>query len=107
MFLYIIKLYAFLIKVSVTTKQLIRRNSVCSLKNLAIFFHRVSIEIGLTLPLPVCFHSLFKETTPPHPNPPRKPLHNKSFIKNGLLEEMEGVNDNASAFMHLNVKANK
>ena len=31
----------------------------------------------------------------------------KPFIKKGLLEEMEGVNDNASAFMHLNVKANK
>ena len=25
----------------------------------------------------------------------------------GSLEEIEGVNDNASAFMHLNIKANK
>ena len=30
----------------------------------------------------------------------------KPFIKNGLLEEMEGVNDNTSAFMHLNIKIN-
>ena len=41
-------------------------------------------------PPPVCFHSLS--------------LHNKAFIKKGLLEEIEGVNDNASAFMHLNLK---
>ena len=50
-------------------------------------------------PPPVGFHSLFKD--------PSSPLHNKPFIKNGLLEEMEGVNDNASAFMHLNIKTNK
>ena len=31
----------------------------------------------------------------------------KAFIKKGTLEEMEGVNDNATAFMHLNMKANK
>ena len=31
----------------------------------------------------------------------------KPFIKNGLLEEMEWVNDNASAFVHLNIKINK
>ena len=61
------------------------------------FFHRVNIEIGLTPPLPlfVFIRSL------------RTPLHNKPFIKKGSLEEMEGVNDNASAFMHLNIKANK
>ena len=35
------------------------------------------------------------------------PLHNKPFIKKGLLEDMEGVNDNASAFIHLKIKANK
>ena len=60
------------------------------------FFHRVSIEIGLTPPLPlfVFIRSL------------RTPLHNKPFIKKGSLEEMEGVNDNASAFMHLNIKTN-
>ena len=32
------------------------------------------------------------------------PLHSKPFIKKGLLEEMERVNDNASAFMHLNIR---
>ena len=31
----------------------------------------------------------------------------KPFIKKCLLEEMEGVNDNFSAFMHLNMKINK
>ena len=30
----------------------------------------------------------------------------KPFIKKGLLEEMEWVDDNASAFMHLNIKIN-
>ena len=67
------------------------------------FFHRVNIEIGLTPPLssppPVCFHLLFKDLP--------LPLHNKPFLKKGSLEEMEGINDNASAFMHLNIKANK
>ena len=29
------------------------------------------------------------------------------LIKKGLLELMEGVNDNASAFMHLDIKTNK
>ena len=101
MFMYIKKSLRLLIKLSATTKQLIRRNSICCLKNQAIFFHRVSIEIGLAppLPSPVCFHSLFKDFL--------FPLHYKTFIKKGSLEEMEGVNDNASAFMHLNIKANK
>ena len=49
-------------------------------------------------PPPVCFHSLFKD--------PPSPLHNNPFIKKGLLEEIEGVNDNASEFMHLNIKTN-
>ena len=49
-------------------------------------------------PPPVGFHSLFKDPLP---------LHNKPFIKKGSLEEMEGVIDNASAFMHLNIKTNK
>ena len=41
----------------------------------ANFFHRVSTEIGLTLPSlpPVCFHSLFKDLP--------LPVHNKSFLK--------------------------
>ena len=75
--------------------QRIRRNSICCLKNQAIF-HRVSTEIGLTPPLSlfVYIHSL---RTP-------SPLHNKPFIKKGLLEEIEGVNDNASGFMHVNIK---
>ena len=91
--------YAFLIKPLATPKHLIRRNSICCLKNQTIF-NRVSIEISLTSPLPrIGFHSLFKD--------PSSPLHNKPFIKNSLLEEMEGVNDNASAFMHLNIKTNE
>ena len=94
MLMYIKSVYAFLIKLSATTKQLITRNSICCLK---IFFNRVNIEIGLTPPLPlfVFIRSL------------RIPLHNKPFIKKSSLEEMEGVNGNASAFMHLNIKASK
>ena len=34
-------------------------------------------------------------------------LHNKTFIKNSSLEEIEGVKVNASTFMHLNIKTNK
>ena len=86
------------IKLSATTKQLIRRNSICCLKN-QVIFHRVSIEIGLTAPLPLFV--LIRSLSNP------LPLHNKPFIKKGLLEEMEGVNDNANAFMHLNIKTNK
>ena len=65
------------------------------------FFHRVSIETGVTPPLlsPVCVHLLFKDLP--------VPLNNKHFIKKGSLKEMERVNDNASASMHLNIKANK
>ena len=44
--------YAFSIKRLAAAKQLIRRNSICCLKNQAIF-HRVNIEIGLTPPLPL------------------------------------------------------
>ena len=59
-------------------------------------FQGVSIEIGLTptLPMFVFIHSF---RTP-------LPLHNKTFVKIGLLEEMKGINDNASAFMHPNIK---
>ena len=98
MFMYIKKSLRLLIKLSATTKQLIRRNSICCLKNQAIF-HRVSIEIGLTPPLHLFVFIRFLRTP--------CTLRNKPFIKKGSLEEMEGVNDNASAFMHLNVKANK
>ena len=72
--------YAFFIKLLATSKQLIRRNSICCLKN-QVIFHRVNIEIGLN---PRLWETL------------------KSLIKRGLLEEIEGVNDNFSAFMHLN-----
>ena len=53
--------YAFLIKLLATAKQLIRTNSICCLKNEAIF-HRASID---SFPPPVCFHLLFKD----HPSP--------------------------------------
>ena len=46
----------------------------------------------------VRFYSLFKDTLRP------PPLHNKSFIKKGSLQEMEGFNDDASALVHLNTK---
>ena len=58
--------YAFLIKLLATTKQLIRRNSICCLKNQAIF-HRVSIDIGLTPPLPL-FVFIRSLRTPPLPS---------------------------------------
>ena len=45
---------------------------------------------------------------PMHPMPPPQLWETlKLFIKKGLLEEMESVNDNASAFVHLNIKINK
>ena len=90
--------YAFFIKLLATAKQLIRRNSICCLKNQAIF-HRVSTEIGLT-PLLTLFVLIRSLRTP-------SLLHNKPFIKKGFLEEIEGVNGNASAFIHLNIKINK
>ena len=99
MFIYIKIVYTFLIKLSATTKQLIRSNSICCLKNLAIFFHRVNIEIGFSPPLPM-FAFIQSLRHPP-------PLHNKPFIKKVSLEEMEGVNHSVSAFMNLHVKANK
>ena len=65
------------------------------------FFHRVSIEIDLIPPLPSqCLFSFAFKDLP-------LLLSNKPFIKKGSLGEMEEVNDNASAFMHLNIKANK
>ena len=41
---------------------------------------------------------------PPHTPPTMG--NPDTLIKKGLLEEMEGVNDNTSAFMHLNIKIN-
>ena len=58
--------YPFLIKLLATAKQLIRRNSICCLKNQAIF-HRVSIEIVLTPPLPL-FASIRSLRTPLPPS---------------------------------------
>ena len=88
--------YAFLMKLLATTKQPIRRNSILLFKKSGIFFHRVSMEIDLTLPHPKLVF-----------NRSLRALHNKSFIKKDSLEEMEEVNDNASAFMHLHIKTNK
>ena len=58
--------------------------------------HRDRLDPFPPLPLFVYIRSL----RPPFP------FYNKHFIKKVLSEEMEGVNDNASAFMHLNNKAN-
>ena len=81
-------------KLFATAKQIIRRNSICCLRNQAIF-HRVSIEIGLTPPLPLfVFKGWGGVKGPPYPPPPYSHPHNKLFTENGLLEEMEGVNDN-------------
>ena len=66
---------------------------------MTMLFTQIYPSQDLPLSSPVCFHLLFKEFF--------LPLHNKTFIKKGSLEEMEGVNDNASSFMHLNIKANK
>ena len=41
-----------------------------------------------------------------HAPPPQLWETLKPFNKKGFLEEMEGVNDNFSAFMHLNMKIN-
>ena len=66
MLIYKKNVYAIFIKLLATAKQLIRRNSICCLKYQAIF-QRVSIEIGLTPPLPlfVFIHSLRTLLPPP------------------------------------------
>ena len=43
---------------------------------------------------------------PPHVSPPPLWETLEPFVQKVLLEEMEVVNDNASAFMHLNKKIN-
>ena len=53
-----------LTKLLATAKQLIRKNSVCCLKNQknqAFFFLKVNVQIILTSPLPVCFRLLFTD----------------------------------------------
>ena len=54
--------------------------------------------MALTPPLPLFVFICSLRTPLP---PPQQTLHKKSS-----LEEIEGVNDNASAFMHLNIKVN-
>ena len=63
----------------------------------------MSIEIGLTPPLPLLVFIRSLKTPPP----PHSLLHKEPFIKKGSLKEIEGVDDNASAFMHRNVKINE
>ena len=63
--------YAISITLLATAKQLNRRNSFCCLKNQAIF-HRVSIEIGLTPPLPLFVFIRSLRTPLP---PPEQTLH--------------------------------
>ena len=88
--------YTFIIKLSATTKQRI----LFDVWKIRQFFsqgeHRDRLNPS---PPSVCFHLLIKD--------PPLPLQNKPFIKKSSLEEMEGVNDNASVFIHLNIKANK
>ena len=55
-------------------------------------------------PPPTRFHSLLKDPAILHPP---YALHKEPFIKKGSSKEMEGVNDNASGFMHLNIKTNE
>ena len=56
--------YAFLIKLLATAKQLIRRNSICRLKNQAIL-QKVSIEIDLAPPLHLLVFICSLKTSPP------------------------------------------
>ena len=57
--------YVFFIKLLATTKQLIRRNSICCLKNQAIFFSQGEhSDRRHPSPSPVHFHSLFKDPPP-------------------------------------------
>ena len=56
--------YFFLAKLSETTKQLIRGNSICYLKNQAIVSHSEHRDRLDPSPPPVCFYSLFKDPPP-------------------------------------------
>ena len=79
--------YAFFIKLLATAKQLIRRNSICCLKNQGIF-HRVSIGFESSPP-PVCFHSLFKDPSPPSSTNPR--FHIGVENMGGALQNLMGT----------------
>ena len=72
------------------------------------------MEIGYTRPPPfVHFRLLFKITHPPYPLHDErlalclKKSENHIDVKTKNKEEVEGVHDNASAFMHLNIKTHK
>ena len=55
-------------KLLATGKELVRKNSVCCLKNQEIFFtERMNVQIGLT-PLPLFIFVCFLKTTPPPPH---------------------------------------
>ena len=90
--------YTFLIKLLATAKQLIRRNSICCLKNQAIF-HRVSIEVGLTPPLPlfVFICSLRTPLPPPQQTQAFRPVlrtwmgDSSKFDGQGLSQYMGGA----------------
>ena len=68
--------YAFLIKLLATAKQLIRKNSICCLKN-QIIFHRANIEIGLTPPLPLFIFNRSLKISPTLPPPFPHPILKK------------------------------
>ena len=70
------------------------------------------MEVGLTTPLALfVFLCFLKKRIPTPPLPPPRCTLNLIFKKaekhieiNTNKEEVEGVHDNASAFMHLNIK---
>ena len=89
-------------KLLATAKQLIRKNSVCCLKNQATLFHRASMQIGLTpSPLFVFIH-FFNDLSPLHDKrtlwmPPFKFAIWKTFSSNG----------GAIRFLNLNISVAK
>ena len=73
------------------------------------FFHRLNIEIDLTLSPFVFVHFL---RIPPPPSTINILFEWSLYLKQLIIiyretkKEMEGVHDHSSAFMHLNVKTN-
>ena len=84
--------YAFFIKFLATSKQLIRRNFIYCLKN-QVIFHRASIEIGLTPPLPL-FVFICSLRTP-------SLLHNKSRVSHRCWEHGVKLSMGGGAFQNL------